>query len=336
MLRVARAMAAVLTVIAALAALGAPGALAAGRSAKHVIPVERAASLSMPATNGWHLHVDVLLPPRPESRALDVEARNGWESVTYHLPQAYSTPGGTIRGKLPGVGRVAVHFKQTKEKKLRFTGAQGCKSDGTSIKRSGWFVGTIEFHGEGGYTDVSRRRAFGQISEVPQEVCRASANQRRARASTADSETADLLIAGRNLGHGRGLSFDAFPIPRLPGLKPSVDFNASYYHSRRGMFIWASTRKLSRGKDLSVAYANGSPSEATVEPPAPFTGSATFKLETPTKASWTGNLTAEIPTLGAIGLTGAGTWSAICTSSRCSKTLPAGQKAGTVEFQTIR
>ena len=38
--------------------------------------------------------------------------------------------------------------------------------------------------------------------------------------------------------------------------------------------------------------------EATLEPPAPFSGSATFHLDTPKTASWTGDLAVELPGLG--------------------------------------
>jgi hypothetical protein len=303
----------------------ASGAGAAHGSKTRVVPVERFATLSMPGSNGWHLHVGAVLGSRPQKQQLGAQAlgRHG-QSVSYTVRHAYTTPGGTIKEKLPGVGRIAVQFEQAKERQLRFSASQGCASDGVSVERSGWFTGTIEFHGEGGYTDLSRRRAHGQIMEFPREVCHGKAGGRGAHGSSAGSGSVVLLTASRDLGHGRRVAFSANPISELGPVAPSVNFSASYYHSRRGMFIWASTRVRGGVRNLSVVDAAGSPSEATVEPPHPFSGSAVFKLETPTKASWTGDLTTEVPTLGDVSLTGPGFWSAICTFEGCTKTLPPG------------
>ena len=63
--------------------------------------------------------------------------------------------------------------------------------------------------------------------------------------------------------------------------------------------------------------------EATVAPPAPFSGSATFHLDDPKTASWTGDLAVEMPGLGKVSLTGDGIEAGLCSGlSNCTKTLP--------------
>ena len=63
-------------------------------------------------------------------------------------------------------------------------------------------------------------------------------------------------------------------------------------------------------------------SEAIIEPPAPFSGTATFHLETPKKANWTGDLAVELPGLGTVPLTGPKIAAGLCHGRDCTKTLP--------------
>jgi hypothetical protein len=63
--------------------------------------------------------------------------------------------------------------------------------------------------------------------------------------------------------------------------------------------------------------------EAVIEPPAPFSGSATFHLEGPKKASWTGNLAVELPGAGKVPLTGDEIYAGACRGQKnCTATLP--------------
>jgi hypothetical protein len=68
---------------------------------------------------------------------------------------------------------------------------------------------------------------------------------------------------------------------------------------------------------------------------SPFSGSGLFKLGSPTKASWTGDLGVEIPTLGVVGLTGPKSSSALCIGTECTKASPSTTEFGWIETQTI-
>lgn len=62
--------------------------------------------------------------------------------------------------------------------------------------------------------------------------------------------------------------------------------------------------------------------EATVSPSAPFSGSATFHLDGPKTASWTGDLAVELPGAGEVPLSGEGISAGLCHGpSHCTKTL---------------
>jgi hypothetical protein len=64
------------------------------------------------------------------------------------------------------------------------------------------------------------------------------------------------------------------------------------------------------------------PSEAKIEPPAPFSGSDTFALESPHAASWTGDLKMTLPLLGTVGLTGPKFEPTLCEGNQCTPTVP--------------
>jgi hypothetical protein len=62
--------------------------------------------------------------------------------------------------------------------------------------------------------------------------------------------------------------------------------------------------------------------EAILEPAAPFSGTATFHLDDPKTASWTGDLAVDLPGLAKVPLTGPTIAAGLCHGSHCTKTLP--------------
>jgi hypothetical protein len=58
-------------------------------------------------------------------------------------------------------------------------------------------------------------------------------------------------------------------------------------------------------------------SEAFLEPPKPFLGSATFRRESADEASWEGDLRVDLPGFGVMPLTRPGTEVTMCADSGC-------------------
>ncbi|HEX4751855.1 MAG TPA: hypothetical protein VH268_03070, partial [Solirubrobacterales bacterium] len=73
---------------------------------------------------------------------------------------------------------------------------------------------------------------------------------------------------------------------------------------------------------FGVSAPGVSPPDATLAPSSPFSGSATFELTSPTKASWSGDLAVELPGLGKVPLAGPKFYSGLCEGEICTKTLP--------------
>lgn len=312
--------------IAALALLvalvGAPTASAGAKAGEEVEPAESFIFVMIPASNGWHLQLTAGVGEKgSQSVGVYAQGPHGQE-VSYLGVKAHVTEDGTIEAKVPGLIHVAVRFEQTSEKRFHL-GIDNCKVEGQARSLKGIFRGAIAFHGEGGYTTVKRRSAHGQIEVHPRATCLQPKHQPE---KTLEDLGIEYLGAGREEKGGSSLTFSAFAA-NFPGT-PTTLFNATYRHRRGKLMVLASTKKLGEGEGLfSLTAPNGSPTEATVTPPAPFSGSATFKLESPTTASWTGDLSVEIPTLGKVSLAEPGWWAGAC-AARCTKTFPPGFTIG--------
>lgn len=320
-----------ITALAALVAatLGAAAAANAASAKTEVRPEERDAFIFAKGSNGWRLQVTAVLASGKQARRQIGFYTRGphHEEVAYLGPRGRATEAGEIVGRLPDLGRVAVHFEQTSETPVTFIPESGCKAEGKSATLKGIFRGTIELHGEGGYTTVERRSAPGQIEVTPKQVCRRPTRHPRPPKETAEEAGIEYLSAGREEGDGSSLTFAAFGTGlKLPGGGAVTDFSATYRHKKGKIWIDALTRVLGEGKGLfSLTAPSGTPTEAMVDPPAPFSGTATFKLESPTTASWTGDLSVEIPTLGTVNLTEPGFWAGAC-AAHCTNTFPPGMQ----------
>jgi hypothetical protein len=90
------------------------------------------------------------------------------------------------------------------------------------------------------------------------------------------------------------------------------------------MEVFAAVSRDSGSNRFSVPTPIGTLTDATVEPPAPFEGSAAFHLESPTQASWTGDLSVDLPGIGKVALAGPGTSADLCEQNACTATLAPG------------
>jgi hypothetical protein len=316
--------------LAAVTLLAVPAASTAKpHSRKHVHPGISIASFTAHGSNGWRIDVSAFtkFEGKP-SRSVSLSAeRHRGESVFYQGIKAKVTESGDIAAKLPGLGRIAVKFDQASEKHLHAIPEEGCTAKDETVSREGFVRGVIKFHGERGYTTVERRSAPARIIESPAEVCNGPKFTPAPEHLPGEKEATEqtkYFLAGRKIDNGQ-LTFSALS---TGAPFASTDYSASYLHRRKGLFVYASTRAGGiKTRPFSLIAVEGTPTEAQMTPPAPFTGSGTFKLESPTKASWTGDLEVEVPTLGVVNLTAPGFWAGAC-AIHCTKTFPEGLRIG--------
>jgi hypothetical protein len=248
--------------------------------------------------------------------------------------------GSRLNVRIGRLGHFRGHFvpTSTESKKL----APECKGDPTEVEK-GYFVGSFYFRGAAAYTEVHAHRARGTVTRQSAGVCEVSPgrwheSKREVRERkegerhefhlVAADEKGDVLFQARREDSTR----KSDPVESSFQASASVnggkvgDFSVSYL-----AFLFGLEGELAAGlglegepaADFQVPNLAEPLAEATIAPPAPFSGSATFHLEDPKTATWTGDLAVELPGIGKVPLTGEGIAAGLCNGPpHCTKTLP--------------
>jgi hypothetical protein len=295
-------------------------------------------SMQLRGSNGYRFTVlDV------SGRGITVTAeraisRRGGMVAEYALPRS-RPPSPDLDFRLGDEGRFDVHFVATRTKEGR-PPPKGCTGEPGAVER-GFFVGSIHFRGKRGFTQVDARRAPGIITRSGTQHCPEGGGKDGAsRGSEVDTlglgepggkvsrqqeeaEAATLrLIAGDPSGTPR---FEAIDFKGPAGFpeSSSLSFLASDSSKEGDLTVTrAAVVLVASPASFSIPDPERPRDAATVEPPAPFSGSASFALVAPTKGEFSGDLAVELPGLGRLPLTGAGIDAGICQGRACTKTLP--------------
>ena len=278
-------------------------------------------------TNGFSIEVGV-----DDRRRLTLGATkqgNGlfdFEGMSYELPIRPLRGSDAIKARIGRLGRIDVRFvpNQVKER----SPPRICRG-GKTIVEIGHFVGLIAFRGERGVTRVRAHRAAGVILKRPALSCRShrSANKNRKREGGAlkhleDEVEAVQLVATRQ-------------DPRVFFVASRVAAESSDGKTQaKTSFAAIGSRNRGRIKEAGLAFEVGEPGadfrlpeplaptdEALVEPPAPFSGSATYRSRSPKSATWSGDLKVDLPGFGPVRLAGSGTHAEMCEGFTCGSAL---------------
>jgi hypothetical protein len=257
----------------------------------------------------------------------------GDESVVY-FDTSHGRPTNFANGRLDArigrLGRFRGHFITDSAKTEK--PEEGCTGDPTTTEK-GHFVGSFSFHGEMGFTAVQARRVRGTVVRQGATNCTAPVRSdhqrhrspRREREEEEQRQEEFRLLAGDTPNH---LLFRA---EREESPEPEegspTTFSASLTERAGGMQVSRNASAFEIGEDSAMAFQVPNLAEplaeATVSPPAPFSGSAAFHFDGPKTASWTGDLAVELPGAGQVPLSGEGISAGLCHGpSHCTKTLP--------------
>lgn len=330
--------AAALSVLLALLALALPGAALAART--HRRPATQWITVEVPKTNGWRLSISGVFSPQFKHQTVSISAEGPHQVHVGYGVHGHLAPDGTIRAKFPGIGGVDLSFRQTGEGKAT-SEDEGCTNDGSAHSYQGAFQGLIKLDGKGSFGRVERHSAPGSIFETPPETCVVEKHRRHPSGGEAPTGLVDsqTLYVARHR-QGASLIFDASAAEPGTGLggvvARGVSFSLSYQRSNHGMTTSITAGVSAKSSQFTVSSPTGTPSEAVVEPPAPFAGSATFKLESPTVADWSGDLRIDLPLLGEVHLTEPSFWSMLCEGLTCTDTAPPGTEVGFFTFGNRR
>jgi hypothetical protein len=329
----AKALAATLAALTISLALVLPGG-AAAKVHYSKQPASVSAELHLRGTHGFRVSLYV-----SDGRSVIVSAskevsKSGSESVDYFTVHpngpAHAFDRGELNVRVGRLGRFHARFVPTSTKTE--AAVPGCKGEATTVEK-GFFVGSLAFHGERDYTSVAARRARGTVTKTGAARCRIEfpatvpghQSARHAKAEKEREEEEVRLVAGDPKGDA---VFQARREATPAGLAGATTlFLASASGKVGDLLVDRNAFVFDFQSDAAETFLTPNLAEplaeATLEPPAPFSGSATFHLDTPKKASWTGDLAVELPGIAPVPLTGEGIAAGICAGrTNCTDTLP--------------
>jgi hypothetical protein len=250
-------------------------------------PAQLLTSFGLRASNGYLLG-GLAFHEEDEGVAPDEEDEEGLflflMSPKRHAMVTYATPAmvsdTAIEADLGELGRISVTRVQTgRTKMVKICGRRRKRE--VAVER---YEGTIEFHGEEGFTDVSATSA--PLERTP--LCFSHDG------NEGDGKHPDKSLPGARLdvekyrGHQYRLEFDA--VKKRPGARTKVSVEVEEQRGEIGIHratsLLAAPGALHFSRDLHTA---------TVRPPAPFAGHGSFDGDARGAGRWTGNLTVDLP-----------------------------------------
>ncbi len=236
----------------------------------------------------------------------------------YVVHSRQSLKRGVIRARLGSLGSFSLRFRPNG--KVRELGTQrGCEG-GPSITEYGRFVGRATFHGENHYLRFSLSGGSGGITRSPRlrcdkdEVSDPVHGSLRAYVAPgsffATQGDIALLYVSRH-GHGRYIGVTAGHAEESP---PGAEVRIGIVESRGELAIGRYALVLRAPGTLLTSLPGVHPATATLAPPAPFFGKATYQEEPTESRSWSGTLGVNLPGLK-LPLTGPGFHTRLCVLS---------------------
>jgi hypothetical protein len=286
-------------VCAGAAALALPG-MAAAKPGYFVSRPGQQSELNLRGSHGYRFQIAQTQPG-----SLYVITRKRKASVTYFVHPRRSAGEGIV-ATLPGVGRISTRFRPI-GRAMERDPPDNCEGHGSLVQR-GTFVGAIQLVGEQGYTEVDATHVRGKVTRSFRRVC-----DNRGGLVNFPPIRFSILSASSKRGHENIGFFAARSESKDQPTLNSVVFSASSAEQRGSMLVDRSIFAFGRLETFAVDGLQS----ASLSPPQPFTGTASFQQISPKAGSWTGSLSAELPGIGPVALTGPEFSSALCNGQRC-------------------
>ena len=222
----------------------------------------------------------------------------------YAVRNEGSLEDGVVRARFGSLGRVALRFRPSGRTR-RSDPQPGCEGGSLTAQR-GRFVGHLSFRGEGDYFHVASARGKGYIAQWPRLSCEQGEAEelppRSLRANVApdfffsdEHSIAHLYASSR--GHGRYVGISAMHQEAAP---PEANMQLRIVEPKRGMAIGHGAFLDGFPGTLLTSRPGAHPATATLAPPAPFHGEASYSEQS---GAWTGTLGVTIAGLN-LPLTG--------------------------------
>lgn len=256
-----------------------------------VIKPSRTTELQLKGSHGYSISVVGV-----GDGEVSLMAKHGGSSATYVTRGIASST--RLKARFGNFGLVSMRFHFEGAPRRVPVASKNCRGEGEIVERGHW-IGRIEFAGEQEYTTVRASRAKGKVTRTLKETCRHTKGENdrppdlKVTFLSATSETPAIFLTAFRITSSAypaldGSAFGASLIERLGrrlAVIRTIDANAK-------ADAFTSTKK--EGQIESV----------TIEPPAPFKGSATFQRTTGSKGSWSGSLVGDFLGRGEVALAG--------------------------------
>lgn len=209
------------------------------------------------------------------------------DAVFYSAPATVTE--GSIQASLGSLGEIAVTFHPSGQ---TLTERSECGGQPVTFN-SGYYEGTIDFHGEEGFTVIEATRAPGGLGPLLDSI-----------ACTGISGGSAPFMSGAELDvdtQNRRLGPHLMVVKNRPRARAHYEVGVS--ETSNGVSI---ARFAGLIAPASTFAYDPEVQTATLRPPAPFSGSAQFHRKAKPANRWSGNLTVDLPGRAGVTLTGGG------------------------------
>jgi len=226
-------------------------------------------------------------------RQVSLTAEHGGSSASYTASGVVSPE--KVEARLGNLGQISLQFHAKGRPKM-VAPDRGCSGKKGTVE-SGTWVGTVDFKGEQGFTSVHATRGRAEFSKTPRWTCKGEEEE---------GSLAGIRWTSLEASANRGAFVLASRIESQA--HPSIDtsFFVAAIGERLGGRLSA-VRSISADAPIdafALTEEAGSVTSATVSPPAPFTGTATFQRTAGSKGSWSGSLVGDFPGRSNVALAG--------------------------------
>jgi hypothetical protein len=240
-------------------------------------------------SNGYTIRVE------GSGNAVTLSASGPDGTAVYTVRGRAST--GSIVANFGSRGKVDVEFKPSRRTKVEPPPKQ-CRGK-PRVTRWGRFVGKVRFHGERGYTSFESGSVPGRTNVSPSWRCKRFPDDVGREPSLPGETSEDSVVL--ELANGRtGLEAAAFAF-RPAGEKGLTFFVAGINERSKRMQIARYALTIAREQAFSFDSALSS---ATIAPPRPFSGSATYQGGAGAAPTWIGDLAVSLPGTASLSLVG--------------------------------
>jgi hypothetical protein len=250
-------------------------------------PPPTPAGFQLPAANGYTFSVVAVQKPKTDAGFVLLFVRARHAEVIYTSP-ASVTPT-SIDADLGPIAHIEVNFVPSGRSRSEDTPCGGQVSFD-----SGSYTGAIDFEGEDDYSEVHATSARGDARTAAGLVCSGGA-----RSEGTGGHSPGAQLTARSTGSSR-IAFGAMKnSPTRP-----ARFGAAIEERRGSVRISRFVQVTAGAGAFDYDVAQGF---ASVRPPPPFSGEATYRRARGKRPTWQGDLMVDFPGRPHVRLTGAGT-----------------------------